>query len=240
MNSTKTDTIEIHAESVDQAIQEGLQQLGVTRDQVQIEVVEEGRRGFLGIGNREAIVRLTPSAPAPAAPAYDPFDDEFENLPDPELLEEQETAQACLELLLDKMGLDVTLNSYLTEPDDLGKQVVQVDIDGEDAKELVGRRGETLTSLQFLARLMVSQQLKRRVDFVVDIASFRRQREEGLRKLADRMAQKVIKQNRPITLEPMSPYERRLVHMALRDHSKVFTKSIGSGDDRRVKIWPKR
>ncbi len=261
---TTQQILETSGETVEAAVRQGLTILGLERDAVEIEVLDEGRGGFLGMGHRDASVRLTvkgpegegkaaPSEPAPAEPKPEPtevaeptaeiedeFDelDDLEDLPDPELLEEEETAQYIVAQLIDKLGLDAHVDSDLSEKDDFGKQVVELDVDGEDLGELIGPRGETLSSLQYLTRLMVSQQLRRRVDFQIDINGFRQQREDGLARLAARMAEKVVRRGQSVTLEPMSAYERRLIHVHLRDNTAVTTRSIGQGDSRRVQIHP--
>ncbi|MDJ0754040.1 MAG: RNA-binding cell elongation regulator Jag/EloR [Ardenticatenaceae bacterium] len=274
--SAKGKAIEISADSVDEAIQKGLLVLGVTRSEIEYEIVDEGRSGFLGIGNRLANIRIwvkggqgdnsevvetavvekeeeaVPEPPAaeitpeagvevePAVPAAveDMEFDDLENLPDPYLLEEEEVAVEVLTTLFDKMQLDVEIKSQLGEADELGKQAVTIDIRGEDLDPLVGSRGEGVIDLQFLARLMVGQQLRRRVSFMVDVNGYRHRKEEGLEKLALRMADKVTKRQKPITLEPMNSYERRLIHMSLRDQAKVYTRSVGEGASRRVRIYP--
>lgn len=271
--SAKGKAIEISADSVDEAIQKGLLVLGVSRSEIDYEIVDEGRSGFLGIGNRLANIRIwvkgsqvdvfeaaetvaaekeeeavsePPAAEITAEageevepPAVDDMEfDDLENLPDPYLLEEEEVAVDVLTTLFDKMQLDVEINSQLGEADELGKQAVTVDIRGEDLDPLVGSRGEGVIDLQFLARLMVGQQLRRRVSFMVDVNGYRHRKEEGLEKLALRMADKVTKRQKPITLEPMNSYERRLIHMSLRDQAKVYTRSVGEGTSRRVRIYP--
>jgi spoIIIJ-associated protein len=132
----------------------------------------------------------------------------------------------------------IELESGLGETDELGKQVVTVRIRGTELDEMIGPRGEGLIDLQYLARLMVGQRLHRRVNFLVDINGYRSRKEEGLEKLANRMAQKAIKRQKPITLEPMNSYERRLIHMSLRNSREVHTRSVGEGQNRRVRIFP--
>lgn len=271
MNSAKGKSIEISGDSVEEAIQKGLLVLGVSRDDIEYEIVEEGRSGFLGIGNRHANIRIwvkgeEAEAPAPARPseddepeeaeAFEPegvsasetavtpdheadneFDD-LEDLPDPYLLEEEEVAVEMLSTLFDKMGVEVEIASLLSEADELGKQAVTIDVRGDELEPLVSGRGENMVDLQYLTRLMVGQKLHRRVSFLVDINGYRSRKEEGLEKLASRMAEKVIKRQKPITLEPMNSYERRLIHMSLRDMPNVYTKSVGEGVSRRVRIYP--
>ncbi len=127
-----------------------------------------------------------------------------------------------------------------SEPDDLtGQRVNVVAINGEDLTMLIGPRGETLDALQFLGRLMVAHKLHRRANFVVDVEGYRQRRVQALTRLAERMADKARQRGEPISLEPMTAYERRIIHMALRDVADVYTESAGEGKQRRVRIYPK-
>ena len=105
---------------------------------------------------------------------------------------------------------------------------------------LIGPRGEALNSLQYVLRLMSGHQLHKRVNILLDVANYRERRRQALARLATRMAEKVSSKNRPVTLEPMPPFERRVIHMTLREEGNVYTQSIGNGDQRRVRIYPKR
>lgn len=271
--------MESRGATVDAAVAAGLQRLGVERDRVTIIVIDEGSRGLLGIGSREAIVRLivksdppapvtpptpvvkpvsaAPSpAPKPISPApkveskpkksiepvsRDRDDEESDSAGSSENLEEERAvAVEIISELLEKMSVNGQVAGYLTEPDDLtGQRVNIIDISGDDLGVLIGPRGETLDSLQFLSRLMAAHRLQRRANFVVDVEGFRKRREQALTRLAERMADKVRQRGEPIGLEPMSPYERRIVHMTLRDAPDVYTESTGEGRQRRVRIIPK-
>ncbi|HNS38616.1 MAG: protein jag [Anaerolineae bacterium] len=264
--------IESRGPTVDAAVAAGLLRLGLERNDVDVIVIDEGSRGLLGIGSREAIVRLIANlpaaAPSPATPPPAPPKPIVKQAPPPskpaskqsapaehdddgestvpadtteELEDEQQAAVEVLSALLEKMRVDAEISSYVTEPDDLTSQRVNiVDIKGEDLGILIGPRGETLDSLQFLSRLMVAHKLHRRANFVVDVEGFRKRREQALTRLAERMADKARQRNEPITLEPMSAYERRIIHMTLRDSSDVYTESTGEGKQRRVRIFPKK
>lgn len=270
----KGKSIEISGDSVEEAIQKGLLVLGVSRDEIDYEIVEEGRSGFLGIGNKHANIRIwvKGNQEPPAAEAKAPVEvedgalqadeaptasstptsekgsdadaavdldfDDLEDLPDPYLLEEEEVAVDMLTTLFEKMGVDVQIESSLSEADELGKQAVTIDVRGEELDPLVSGRGGSMVDLQYLTRLMVGQKLHRRVTFLVDVNGYRSRKEEGLEKLANRMADKVKNRQKPITLEPMNSYERRLIHMSLRDIPEVYTKSVGEGPSRRVRIYP--
>ena len=206
---------EFSAKSVDEAIAKGLAELGLARDAVEVEVASEGARGLLGIGGSEAVVRLTRISNEEASAI----------------------AQEILEKLLAGMGFEaqVEVQPDVTSEDE-GAFVLN--IVGEDLSVLIGRRGETLRDLEYLARLMVSSKTGK-AKFLVDIEGYRTRRERQLRELAKRMASRVESNRQPITLEAMPPNERRIVHMSLRDHPQVKTHSIGDGDHRRVMILPK-
>ncbi len=112
-----------------------------------------------------------------------------------------------------------------------------LNVRGKDLGSLIGRRGETLQALQYITRLIVGRELERRVALVVDVEGYRQRRERSLRRLAQRMAERVVRTGRRVVLEPMPPAERRIIHLALRDHPKVTTESIGQGDRRKVTIF---
>lgn len=289
MSPSTNQEIEARGANVEAAIDAGLRRLGMSRDQVTVTVVDEGSRGLLGIGSREAVVRLkavaaAPPAPSPAprpvapppqrpplppAPAPRPeppaireqtpvrpapppppaiappaLPAEAEDAAAPatadELAAEGEAAVEVLSELLDKMHVTARVSVSQSEPDDLtGQRVNVVAINGEDLTMLIGPRGETLDALQFLGRLMVAHKLHRRANFVVDVEGYRQRRVQALTRLAERMADKARQRGEPISLEPMTAYERRIIHMALRDVADVYTESAGEGKQRRVRIFPK-
>jgi len=248
--------IEAEGQDVEAAIKAGLQILGANRSDVIVEVVDEGSRGLLGIGSRNAVVRLTSMvvskpkksrpakvvAVAPVATAREEAKVEKSETESREDNEEMETvAVEVMQELLDKMHVSATVSAHLSEPDDLtGKQIYVLDIQGNDLGMLIGVRGETLNALQHISRLMIGHRLQRRADFVVDIQGYRARREGALARLAERMAKKVSARKRLVSLEPMSPYERRIIHITLRDDEQVYTQSTGEGNRRRVQILPKQ
>lgn len=255
--------LEIKGEDVEQAIEAGLDQLNVGREDVNIEVLDEGSSGFLGIGGREAQVRITVKSveaevkqPIPQADqliAAEPVEEvqtttleEEETItkPEPPYEEpsnEEEVAREIVSTLLDKLQIDATIDLRQSEPDDLtGEQRWIVDITGEDMGVLIGPRGETLNSLQYVARLMTGHQIRHRPSFIVDIEGYRARREQALARLAERMANKVVTRGHSMSLEPMPPNERRIIHITLREDDRVYTESIGEGRRRKVKIFLKR
>lgn len=264
--------VEAHGPDVEAAIESGLKRLGLDRKDVIVEVVEEGRKGLLGLGGKEATVRLTPlptpetrrpmgvvqmeeeaeEAPERAGARAEVeavpgalAEDEGEAMPvDKEAAEQEveEAARTIVRTLLDKMGFEeASVTITHSEPDDrTGREMTIVEVEGSDLSALIGPHGETLHDFQYLARLIAGHALKRRADFLVDIDGYRRQRRQALTRLAQRMAQKAVDRERPVTLEPMSAYDRRIVHVALRDHDEVYTNSVGEGAERRVRIYLKQ
>jgi spoIIIJ-associated protein len=139
------------------------------------------------------------------------------------------------------MHISAEITTSLTDPDDVtGKRINVIEIHGDDLSTLIGPRGETLNALQYITRLMVGHSLQTRANFVIDVEGYRQRREQALARLADRMARKVAKQKRPMSLEPMPPHERRIIHMTLRNDKYVYTESTGEGTRRKVRIIPKR
>jgi spoIIIJ-associated protein len=157
-------------------------------------------------------------------------------------IDEAEYAARMLDKLLDLMGVeaDVSIRDPETAGDGLGMANAVLDVEGDDLGILIGRRGDTLQSLQSLLNLMVANQLGRQEFFTIDIEGYRRRREEALTSLARRMADQARRSGKPVTLEPMPANERRIIHLALSEHRYVSTASDGEGEDRRITIAPKR
>ena len=153
-----------------------------------------------------------------------------------------ETAKSILETLLSLMDISgsVALSAEFTDEDEDGTtSSIGLDIEGEDMGILIGRRGQTLSSLQHIVRLIVGHQTQVRIPIVLDVEGYKRRRCEGLRVLAERLAEQVKVNRMPFTMEPMSAFERRVIHLVLADHPDVTTESTGMGEARRVVILPK-
>jgi spoIIIJ-associated protein len=163
-----------------------------------------------------------------------------------ELPEEQkpifETACEVLERLLELLELpaSVALCEEFTVIDDDGQaSSIGLNIEGEDLGILIGRRGQTMVSLQHIVRLIMAHKMEVRIPIVLDVEGYKQRRCEGLRALANRLAEQVGKRKTPFTMEPMSAFERRVIHLALADHPDVITESTGVGEGRKVVITPK-
>ncbi|HEY8171728.1 MAG TPA: RNA-binding cell elongation regulator Jag/EloR [Dehalococcoidia bacterium] len=232
--------VEANGKTVEEAIENALAELDAQRDEVEIEILNEGRGGVLGVGASEARVRVRllgesgGDEVAASADRAEPAEGEAgEGVED-----EAEFAAQMLDKLLEMMGVtaDVSIRDPETAGDGLGMAVAVLDVEGEDLGLLIGRRGETLTSLQYLLNLMASRQLGQRAFFTVDVEGYRRRRERTLTQLARRMADQVKRTHRPVMLEPMPPNERRIIHLALSEDRTVSTSSVGEGDDRKIEI----
>jgi spoIIIJ-associated protein len=263
-------TLEIIAPTVEEAIAQGLAQLGLTADAVSVEVLDAGNKGFLGLGKPQVRVRLTvnpvggtlnvqpepvpvskpeverlerkpkPAAePRQSAPAQAPAAPKKEPEPQPEhdaLLDRTESVISKMLHLL-KLEAQVSANYGPTERD--GRRNIHVDIRGNDLSVLIGRRSETLAAFQYVASLIVGKEEQQFVQLTVDVEGYRDRREKQLIQMAMRMADQVAKTGRRQTLEPMPSGERRIIHIALRDHPEVKTESTGEDPYRKVMILPK-
>ncbi|GIK65206.1 MAG: hypothetical protein BroJett018_30000 [Chloroflexota bacterium] len=287
---SETRTVEATGADIEQAIEVGLVQLDVSRESVIVEVLEEPSRGLLGIGAKQARVRLTtavaprsaqptyaPPAPRPAAPPPPPRSEprferperterpNYSSAPQPvrrersdqddsyqrvtqliedetELPEDVRMGLATLREILGHMQIDasVTVERSLEETDAEAETAPWIlHVHGEDLGLLIGHRGETLSSLQYLTRLIASRDLQQRADFIIDVENYKGRREMLLRKLAHRMAKDAVRRRRTVELEPMPPHERRIIHLALKDRDDVYTESVGEGNRRKVTIVPK-
>ncbi len=226
-------TLEVIAPSIEEALARGLEQLGVTAEQVDLEVLDEGNRGFLGFGARQVRVRLSlknaESESERVAEAHSP--DAPVNA-DPLLEFSANTARE----LLAKMKLPARVSAAYGETDEHGETPILIDIHGDDLSILIGRRAETLNALQYILGLIVSKEAQRWVQVVVDVEGYRARREKQLRQLARRMAEQAIRTGKRQVLEPMSSAERRIIHLELRDHPDVTSESIGEDPARKVTI----
>lgn len=160
-------------------------------------------------------------------------------IPDEEADEHARVAKEVLLELLNRMEMDSSVGILRAEGTREGEETHWIlNIAGKNTGRLIGRRGETLSSLQYIVRLIVSRRLQGRANIIVDAGGYKASRSERLKQLANRMADQALSQGRTVTLEPMPPHERRIVHLALRQRPDVVTKSIGEGDARKVTISP--
>jgi spoIIIJ-associated protein len=272
MDERRRQSVTVSAKTVDEAIAAAERELGVPRDRLDITVITEGSRGFLGMRAENArilaMVVGAPAAPPPAAPAHRPVhegadvaggpvgiaaEEEGEFVAEEEYAEEegeeepaepgvraeqrQETAriaQEILETLLRQMDIRARVAIRT-----IGNPIV-LDVETDNGGLLIGRRGDTLSALQYIVNVLVGKRTRRWTKVVVDVEHWRERREETLRALALRQAERVRQQRRPIALDPMPANERRIIHLALQGHRDVGTHSEGEEPNRRLIITPKR
>lgn len=230
-------SVEKTARSVDEAIEEALAELGVGRDEVEIEVIERPK-GFLGIFSREsATVRVTVKSAAEAAVA-----EQAERAPtrveelEPEarpLSELADKALGALTKTLELMG--VNASAEVQSADD---ECVRINISGPDVALLIGRHGDTLDALQLITALIATRQTEQRGRIVLDAENYRERRKEMLENMAHSHAQKAKRTRQEVVLLDLKPYERRIIHLALVDDPHVSTYSEGQGAGRRLVISP--
>lgn len=249
---------EFSGRTVTEAIEAGLQDLGLAPDEVDVEILEEGRGGVFGMGAKLARVRLiqrdrgapvaesqgagdaattAESAVADESPQPETDAGEGEAMPvaDPLL----ETARDFLQGLLNHMELPAAVEAS-KEPSADGDddETYYLNIAGDDLSLLIGRRGETLDAIQYLVRLVVNQRTHKWPHIEIDVEHYKKRRQHGLQRLAEQMAAQAVSEHRTMVLEAMAPRDRRIIHMTLRDRSDVTTKSIGEGENRKVTIVP--
>lgn len=213
-------SIETTAKTVEEAIELGLRELDADRDEVEIDVVSKGKNSILGIGGELACVRVS---------LLDFAEDEVVG-------DVVRVVSGVLNTLLDLMEVDVVAN--LRQASGGENRGPIFDVDGDDSGLLIGRRGETLGALRFLVNFIASAELRERPNAVIDVAEYQARRDRNVKNLARNAAQRVDRSGRAVTLEPMNPYERRIVHLALTDNERVITESTGAGAERRVVVRP--
>ncbi len=205
---------EFTGKTVDDALTNATVSLGVTSDQIKYEVVEEGSSGFLGIGSKDALIKVIISS------EEDP----------------KEVAKTFLDGVFDAMQLEVNLSMEFDEED----KTLSIDLAGPEMGVLIGKRGQTLDSLQYLTNLAVNRSAENYTRVKIDTEDYRRRRKETLENLAKNMASKVKRTKKAVTLEAMNPYERRIIHSALQNDNNVTTHSEGEEPYRYVVITLKK
>ena len=196
--------------TVEDALTNALIELGTTSDKVDYEVIEKGSAGILGIGSKLAKIKVTPKFSV------------------------EEIIRNFLSKVFEAMEMKVTMEI------NVGEEEVEINLAGDDMGVLIGKRGQTLDSLQYLVSLVVNKETEKYLRVKVDTENYRQRRKETLENLAKNIAFKVTRTRRPVSLEPMNPYERRIIHSALQDNKFVTTKSEGEEPFRHVVVLLKK
>ena len=225
------------ARTVDEAIELGLKELDADRDEAEVEILSRGKAGFLGIGAEVARVRVTRISAGRNAAGMPATGDGEETATGDGETTAAGVATAAVGRILEAANVNVTRTLRAANDPESGGPII--DLAGEDSGLLIGRRGQTLQALQFLVNLIVRKQFEG-VRVVLDVENYRQRREFQLRDMATKVAVRVTQTNRSITLEPMPPADRRIIHTSLTDNPDVSTESTGEGEGRKVTIMPKR
>lgn len=204
--------IEFTAKTVNDAITEACQKFVVTSDKLEYEVVEEGSSGFLGIGSKPAIIRAKVKSSI------------------------KDNAKDFLNSVFEAMNLTVVIDIDYDEDNNS----MNIDLSGDEMGVLIGKRGQTLDSLQYLVSLVVNRDVENYIHVKVDTENYRQRRKETLENLAKNIAYKVKRTKRPVSLEPMNPYERRIIHSALQNDKYVTTHSEGDEPFRHIVVVLKK
>jgi len=242
--------LEVIAPSVEEAIEKGLNDLGLTEEDVDVEILDEGKKGFLGLSTRQARIALMiknggsekPSPKPAKKPSEKPQKSEAEAVVEENPADEPEEvaiARETINIILEKMKVNADVKVRLGNGDENRVQPVLIDIEGNDLSFLIGRKAETINSLQYITSLIVDRECGRWVPLQIDVQHYRQRREDELRKLARRIAEQVTGTGRRQVLEPLPPNERRIIHLELRDNPNVETESIGEDPRRKVTVRPK-
>ena len=207
--------IEVSAKTVSEAITEACRKLGVTSDRLEYEVIEEGSNGFLGIGSKPALIKAAAKI---------------------EQLSVEDSAKIFLNNVFSAMNMTVVVDVKYDEKEN----AMDVELSGDEMGILIGKRGQTLDSLQYLVSLVVNKDSEDYIRVKVDTENYRQRRKETLENLAKNIAYKVKRTRRSVSLEPMNPYERRIIHSALQNDKYVSTHSEGEEPFRKVVVTLKR
>ncbi len=235
-------TIEIIAPNIEEAISRGVEELGVSKDDVLIEVLDEGSRGLFGLGGRNARVRLTfriDNDKHDDTQIEDSIDSTVVAMADEQVFEltPLEVAKTVTYDLLDRMKVKAQVDiCYGEHEEGHDQKTINVDIKGDDLSILIGRKSETLNALQYIVGLIVSKKLGYWVPLMLDVQGYRSRRENQLRRLARKMAEQAIQTGRRQYLEPMPANERRMIHLELCDNELIKTESVGEEPSRKVTI----
>ena len=204
--------IEISAKNVDDAITQATVQLGITSDQLEYEVLDKGSTGFLGIGSKNAVIKARKKFSI------------------------DENVVEFLSSIFDAMKMEVEILVAVNEEE----HIIEVELKGDDMGILIGKRGQTLDSLQYLTNLAINKHSDEYYKVKIDTADYRKRRKETLENLAKNIAYKVKRTKRPVSLEPMNPFERRIIHSALQNDRYVTTHSEGDEPYRHVVVTLKK
>lgn len=220
-------SVETEGKNVEEAVGKACEQLQVSREELEVEILESGSSGFLGLGAKKAHIRATlKEVPRGVAP-----------VPAPASFAANEAADAAQKTLVDLLRLlDIQADVELKEE----PERILLTIRGDGSGLLIGRKGQTLDAIEYLINKIVHKGAEDKKRIVVDTENYRSRREESLVTLAQRLAEKAKRLGRPVTISPMNAHDRRIIHLALQDDKNLRTRSTGTGLYRKIIITPEK
>lgn len=220
------------AKTVDEAIELALAELGVSRDEATVEVISEGANGFLGLGSKDAEVKVTADiAEEEEDIVYYGDDESYEG---DAVSDAEDAAVRFVAEVLSGIGIHGNLDSYRED------DAIYISVSGADCGAAIGRHGETLDAISYMTNLIANKHSEDRVHVHLDVGGYRKHREQVLKSLADKAASKAKRTGRKVVMEAMNPAERRIVHSYLQDVDGVSTQSEGEEPNRRVVVTPNK
>ncbi len=234
---------QFQGKTVEEATKIALEDLNANLEEVKIEVVSPGKSGILGLGGEPAIINVSyddkskPKKATKSKPKAKDSKKSEKNIARELDDIDEETEKLAIDIvnyLLSSLKVDV--KTFFRDKDDFDTKSLYFEIEGDDSGLIIGRKGETLRSFEFLISFIIKRQLDKRVRVILDVEGYQERRRSNLVSIAESNAKKVIKYGKPIKMYPMSPFDRRIIHLALEKDKKVITESQGSGSRRQVVI----
>ena len=234
---------QFQGKTVEEATKIALEDLNANLEEVKIEVISPGKSGILGLGGEPAIINVIyddkskPKKATKSKPKAKDSKKSEKNIARELDDIDEETEKLAIDIvnyLLSSLKVDV--KTFYRDKDDFDTKSLYFEIEGDDSGLIIGRKGETLRSFEFLISFIIKRQLDKRVRVILDVEGYQERRRSNLVSIAESNAKKVIKYGKPIKMDPMSPFDRRIIHLALEKDKKVITESQGSGSRRQVVI----
>ena len=234
---------QFQGKTVEEATKIALEDLNANLEEVKIEVVSPGKSGILGLGGEPAIINVSyddkskPKKATKSKPKAKDSKKSEKNIARELDDIDEETEKLAIDIVNYLLSsLKVEVKTFFRDKDDFDTKSLYFEIEGDDSGLIIGRKGETLRSFEFLISFIIKRQLDKRVRVILDVEGYQERRRSNLVSIAESNAKKVIKYGKPIKMDPMSPFDRRIIHLALEKDKKVITESQGSGSRRQVVI----
>lgn len=239
-------TQQFQGKTVEEATKLALEELKVNLEEVKIEVVSPGKSGILGLGGEPAVIEVTLEEDSSNTlkktnTKNTKKDSNVKSFPVREMDNvDEDTEKLAVDLVNYILSsLEVDVKTFFRDQDDFDSKSVYFEIEGDDSGLIIGRKGETLRALEFLISFIIKRQLDKRIRVILDVEGYQERRRQNIASLAESAAEEALKSGKSVKMDPMSPFDRRIVHLALEKDKKVTTESQGSGSRRQVVIKPK-